>query len=246
MMIHLTEDCLHACVLMHLTQVIVTCRTEYLSVKGAYQSLFAPVEGRGSSVSKQQLQELFVWPFQKDQRKKYFTQWVAERRTRGDLETLDQAGGQAGAAWSPEDYMQRISSVPGLEFLAQTPFALRVLADALPRLYAKPEPRVAVAAAHRAHTVSRPITRARVYAAFVEECWEEGERRRRRVPIPGLPVSFDGPTSYNNYCQDLAVSMLVRKQVCRSVAMSGRQGLSVRSFERSQLPITPSTHTTQT
>jgi hypothetical protein len=190
-------------------QVIVTCRTEYLSIKGAYQSLFVPVDARGVKTS-DQLQELFVRPFQKSQRSEYFDRWVAERKKR----PVDVSGSQPSSKWSRDDYMYHIRTVPGLKSLAQTPFALRVLADALPRLF--PKHKSGVVGPGREvpeQSILKPTTRAMVYSSFMEECWEESERRRRRAPIPGLPASFDGPTSYNNYCQDLAVSMFVKKQV---------------------------------
>lgn len=141
-------------------------------------------------------------------------------------------GERAGAPWSADDYVRFIDETPGLRQLAQTPFALRVMADALPRLSASGgEGRAGrhhgegasgsqrgAAGATSAHVLLRSVTRARVYAAFMEECWEEGERRRRRAPIPGLPYDFDGPASYTNYCQDLAVAMFASGQVCHCVS----------------------------
>ncbi len=140
-----------------------------------------------------------------------------------------QQGDRPGAPWSADDYLRFIEETPGLRQLAQTPFALRVMADALPRLSASGgEGRARGVAAlsgpgtdamtvTSTHVVLRSVTRARVYAAFMEECWEEGERRRRRAPIPGLPYDFDGPASYTNYCQDLAVAMFASGQVCHIV-----------------------------
>ena len=57
------------------------------------------------------------------------------------------------------------------------------------------------------------MTRADIYAAFIDECWEVETRRLQRNWPPGLPVDYDAPLSFTNYCTDLAVDMLARGQV---------------------------------
>ena len=58
--------------------------------------------------------------------------------------------------------------------------------------------------------VRQRVTRAQVYAAFMEQWWDNA---RRKPQHPGLPVDFDGPRSYANFSLDLAVEMLARGEL---------------------------------
>ena len=204
-------------------QVIVTCRTEYLEAKGAYRGLFTPGDGPHAT---SQLQELFVRSFGGDQVSQYFTQWVKQRGI--------SSGGadNSGSDWTAQRYVTVIEQTPGLKELAQNPFVLRAMADALPRLdrqsnggsssatgravsAANAGPLAIARSAVTRNTVTkRKVTRADVYAAFVDQCWEVETQRLRRNWPAGLPVDYDGPRSFTNYCVDLAVEMLARGQVC--------------------------------
>ena len=66
------------------------------------------------------LTELFVRPFGASQVSEYFHHW--QRQHSGD-------GG-----WSAQRYIAFIDRTAGLKELASTPFVLRAMADALPRL----------------------------------------------------------------------------------------------------------------
>lgn len=188
-----------------------------MEAKGAYRALFVPSDALGvdASTASSALQELFVRSFDEHQMRSYFDKWVTSRSVRGVDERSSGSRAAAASTWTVDQYMSVIQRTPGLSMLAQTPFALRVLADALPRLFTSRKRGGGLLrdVLPPAHMLLRPVTRATVYAAFMEEHWEEAERRRRRFPVPGLPPSFDGPASYTNYCQDLAVCMLGDGQV---------------------------------
>ena len=182
-------------------QVIITCRTEYLEAKGSYRGLFTPGDATRTS---SRLHELFVRAFGGKQVSQYFAQWVKQRDVNG-ADTGDVGGGNGGvharSRWSAERYVDVITTTPGLQELAQTPFVLRAMADALPRLSSS------------ASSSTHKITRADVYGAFIDECWEVETRRLQRNWPPGLPADYDAPLSFTNYCTDLAVDMLARGQV---------------------------------
>ena len=137
----------------------------------------------------------------------YFSQWVKQRDSNG---VDNSEGGRLGGSgktrnrWSAERYIDVIKTTPGLQELAQTPFVLRAMADALPRLGSD---------AHTTSSSMQKITRADVYSAFIDECWEVETRRLQRNWPPGLPTDYDAPLSFTNYCTDLAVDMLARGQV---------------------------------
>ena len=59
----------------------------------------------------------------------------------------------------------------------------------------------------------RKVTRADVYDAFIDQCWEAEARRLQGNWPRGLPPDYDAPLSFTNYCIDLAVDMLARNQV---------------------------------
>ena len=180
-------------------QVIITCRTEYLEAKGSYRGLFTPGDGTGTAPS--QLQELFVRSFGRNQVSQYFTQWVKQREATADG---DESGSGSGSDWSARQYEDVIRGTPGLEELAQTPFVLRAMADALPRLSTDQS---------KAARLQARVTRADVYRAFVDQCWEVETRRLQRNWPPGLPSDYDAPLSFTNYAVDLSVDMLARGQV---------------------------------
>ena len=145
----------------------------------------------------------------------YFSQWVKQRDSNG---VVDGEGGRLGGSrttgnrWSADRYMDVIKTTPGLQELAQTPFVLRAMADALPRLGSD---------THNTSSASsmQKITRADVYGAFIDECWEVETRRLQRNWPPGLPADYDAPLSFTNYCTDLAVDMLARGQVCTLIVV---------------------------
>ena len=177
--------------------MIITCRTEYLEAKGSYRGLFTPGDvSRTSS----QLQELFVRSFGGSQVSQYFTQWVKQREGSADAGSSD---------WTAQRYVDMIEHTPGLKELAQTPFVLRAMADALPRLDRQADGGTMSAEAR----AKRRVTRADVYAAFIDQCWEVETRRLQRNWPPGLPVDYDAPLSFTNFSTDLAVDMLSRSQV---------------------------------
>ena len=196
----------------HKVKVIVSCRTEYLEGKGAYRGLFTPT---GSRSTQEALEELYVQPFQTSQVSMYFHHWVRRH---------DAADGGSSKKWTAQDYVDFIWGTPGLADLAQTPFVLRAMADALPRLGTPGGPGHSgpssgqggeggeggnVSAGRR-----RTITRAKVYEAFIAECWEVATRRLRRSEWPqGLPPDYDAPLSFENFSRDLAVDMLASGQV---------------------------------
>jgi hypothetical protein len=70
------------------TQIIVTCRTEYLEAKGAYRALFTPGDALGGSASSR-LQELFVRPFEPSQMREYFQCWTRARSLKVRLSLQD-------------------------------------------------------------------------------------------------------------------------------------------------------------
>ena len=191
-------------------QIIITCRTEYLEAKGSYRSLFTPSE---ASRDTSKLQELFVRSFGGNQVSQYFTQWVKQREGGAD---------SGGSQWTAQRYVDMIEHTPGLKELAQTPFVLRAMADALPRLEKLTESDSGGAEAK----AQRKITRADVYTAFIDQCWEVETKRLQRNWPPGLPVDYDAPLSFTNYSTDLAVDMLARNQVRRR-AVHRRGGVCV-------------------
>ena len=174
-----------------------------MEAKGSYRGLFTPGDASRAS---SRLQELFVRAFGGNQVSQYFHQWVRQRDSNG---VDDGDGGGLGGSgkgrnrWSAERYIDVIKTTPGLQELAQTPFVLRAMADALPRLGSDGQDA----------SSTRKITRAEVYGAFIDECWEVETRRLQRNWPPGLPTDYDAPLSFTNYCTDLAVDMLARGQV---------------------------------
>jgi hypothetical protein len=189
-------------------KVIVSCRTEYLEGKGAYRGLFTP---GGTSGDTEGLKELYVRPFEESQVAAYFQHWASRPSVEVGEETVQQ--------WSADRYLQVIKTTPGLPDLAQTPFVLRAMADALPRLDA-PAHRGGRSGGdhssggdHASEGSSRRITRANVYEAFVAQCWEVATRRLRRNWPRELSPDYDAPLSYYYFSMDLAVNMLARGQV---------------------------------
>ena len=204
-------------------------------------------------------------PFEPGQFPKYFDRWVDQHKGTAEADS---------DPWTADAYVKSITGTPGLSELAQTPFVLRALADALPRLerrsapsdnsrHAPGAPAAAphatekrqvtacadvldtrgdgndgtdddddddddnedsedseddedgddTAASHAMDSKQRRVTRADVYAAFIDQCWEVEARRLRRNWPPGLPPDYDAELSFTNYSTDLAVDMLSCGQV---------------------------------
>ena len=127
----------------------------------------------------------------------------------------------------------RDADMPGLPSLAETPMGLRLMAAALPRLATQfggrsafgSDDRLTGAASGSVSTAPLPeqtqrmsrwrvqVSRAALYRAFVEHCWEVDTRRLQRAWPAGLTQDFDAPLSFASYCTDLAVEMTARDKV---------------------------------
>ena len=124
-----------------------------------------------------------------------------------------------------KDYEACIIGADGLSELASTPFVLRVMASALPKLSNRPPP---VKAARRSVLVEAPTgatapaattvttmtaSRSQIYEVYTVMGWENAKKRLASKRHADLPTNFDEMESFSNYSMDLAVEMLARNQL---------------------------------
>ena len=141
------------------------------------------------------------------------------------------ASGSNTPVWTAHQYTNTIETVPGLSALARTPFVLRVMADALPRLEKHSS---AGGSATGRIAGPRRVTRAQVYREFLAESWEAEARRLQRNRLPGLPPDYDAVTSFRNFGMDLATDMLARDQLAveSTAGLYTRGGLGTSEWAR--------------
>ena len=101
-------------------KVIITCRTQYLSNESTYYKHFAPLVG--TKVHLDKYQEIVLVPFNNSQIDEYLTRYVAKH----EVDWQD---------W--RKYREYIDKIPGLKELVETPFALSMVVEVLPRVVMK-------------------------------------------------------------------------------------------------------------
>ncbi|KAF9933787.1 hypothetical protein FBU30_004385 [Linnemannia zychae] len=97
-------------------KMIITCRSTYLNQD--YQMQFRPTVDRYRPMSSELFKELVVSPFSKNQIKKYVAKFVNSKKP----------------TWTTDDYMTKITGIPGLMELVMNPFYLRMCLETLPGL----------------------------------------------------------------------------------------------------------------
>ncbi|KAF9144463.1 hypothetical protein BGX30_012670 [Mortierella sp. GBA39] len=132
-------------------KLVITCRTQYLGQN--YRDRFEPQGGSHYDLSAPDLfRESVIAPFTKGQIEEYVAQYVPlEPRT-----------------WTREDYMDRLTTIPGLIGLVKNPFLLSLALGALP------------AVVEGKDDLSRVrVNRVQLYDSFVQH-WLRANKRRLR------------------------------------------------------------------
>ncbi|KAG0290079.1 U3 snoRNP protein [Linnemannia gamsii] len=139
-------------------KLVITCRTQYLGQN--YRDRFEPQGGTHYDSSAPGLfKESVIAPFSKDQIEEYVERYVPlEPRT-----------------WVKEDFMDKLTTIPGLMGLVKNPFLLTLALGALPTVV------------NGQRDLSRVrITRVQLYESFVQH-WLSANRRR----LQNLKVGSD-------------------------------------------------------
>ena len=162
-------------------QVIITCRTEYLAGR-QYRSLFKA----DSRQAKDDLAELFIVPFEKEQVDAYLEKLTEQPQN--FFKTV-------------EDYREILDKIPGLNELVSTPFILSVITQVLPQLQKKH-------AEDKLAGSSSTINRVMVYETFVHYWFEREENKLRSNNVP-IPEEYNFKLSFAAYCSDFAFQMFL-------------------------------------
>ncbi len=157
-------------------KVIVTARTEYLLGLGNYYQYF-------SNSSGDQLRELYIRPFNQEQRQSFFKKMIEKGLT----------------IWKEEQkYEDEIKKTPGLSELITTPFMLRIVVEILPALVEE-------------GIQDQQITRAFIYEVFTEREFEENKHKLRLLANQiTIPKNFDEVLSFRKFSMSLAANMFVK------------------------------------
>jgi hypothetical protein len=166
--------------------------------KQDHLKLFAPVED--DRIRTDLVEEAFICPFFQSERKEFLKKFVTSAPEELKAEH---------PAWFENEgvkFTQTFSKIAGLEQLIQTPFALRMMMEVLPRIVKD----------HN-EDLSQEITQADIFKCFAATCIEREASKYLKAGRP-FPLEFDG--------QDLNA---VSTEFCRQVAsaMSKRNTLSL-------------------
>ncbi|KAK3823293.1 MAG: WD40-repeat-containing domain protein [Benniella sp.] len=136
------------------TQMVISCRTEYLGVD--YRARFQPGD-RNQPSDSLLFQEAVILPFSRAQIQEYITQYISIRQT----------------LWSLEDYKKALKRIPTLKELVRNPFLLTVSLEVLPRM---------IDLDH--NLSAEHVTRVGLYDRFVEQWLERSKRRLSEKDLP--------------------------------------------------------------
>jgi hypothetical protein len=161
-------------------QVIISCRTQYLSSVANYLDYFIP---QGSSRTQNELfTEISVAPFNPSQRDEFLQRFVP----------------QAETSWNDwRLYRDQIEKIPGLAELTQNPFILKITAEVLPDIVIK-------------HQSEKPeeelrVTQLDLYNAFIEHWFDRQKAKLVRNGSVGETRTILG--DFHRFCQKLSVKM---------------------------------------
>ena len=132
-------------------------------------------------------------------------QLLADGHVTVDVHVLasgDDSQALSGCIWRPVDFKRAFSTIPGLLELARTPFMLRLLVRALPRMV--PGPAETAIAALQAGM----ITRRDLFDCFVDRWFHEQALHLQRNPPGSLPSDFDVAGSLRDYTEEFAAELL--------------------------------------
>ncbi|KAG9063959.1 hypothetical protein KI688_004073 [Linnemannia hyalina] len=139
------------------TKMVISCRTQFLG--SDYLIRFKPQPtDRYASGSQDVFQEAVITPFSKDQVESYVELYAQDSQTVLLFRNR--------SAWSPEEYMDKLATIPNIMDLVNNPFLLTLALKALPVLVAL----------HK-DLASIRISRVRLYDIFVDQ-WLETNRLR--------------------------------------------------------------------
>ncbi|KAG0215904.1 hypothetical protein BGX33_000707 [Mortierella sp. NVP41] len=140
------------------TKMIISCRSQY--IKPTYLLQFQPQLDRYSSVTTTAnlFQEAVIAPFSRHQIRSYVEQHIQDEDDNLDLHDRP--------SWNPDDYMQKLATIPDLMDLVKNPFLLRLALVALPSV---------VATTEDLRTIR--VSRVELYDIFARRWLESGIRR---------------------------------------------------------------------
>ncbi|KAF9957705.1 hypothetical protein BGZ72_001515 [Mortierella alpina] len=134
------------------TKMIISCRSQFLGSN--YRDWFVPQSSDSYAPDQQDLfQEAVIAPFSEEQIKAYVERYVPREPT----------------AWSTEDYMDRLTTIPNLLDLVRNPFLLTLALEVLPKV-----------TEGRKDLSKIEISRAQLYDTFVHNWFGYNMRRLQR------------------------------------------------------------------
>lgn len=156
---------------------------------GDHLTRFAPIDGE--SIRRDLVEEVMICPFFPSQIHEYIGKFVKN----ADIELQEKYPG-----WfrDTRQFEASIQDIPGLSALVQTPFILRAIIEALPRIDFNGR--------------DSNISKFEVYRAFTESCFEREEVKLLKQGKM-RPAEFDGVNLIqvaNDFCQQIARKFLDR------------------------------------
>ncbi|KAG0000964.1 hypothetical protein BGZ80_011679 [Entomortierella chlamydospora] len=134
-------------------QMMITCRTEYISAD--YKDCFQPTDRNGNGLS-DLFQEATIMPFNKNQIRDYVDQYILLK----------------SPSWESKDYLKAFKEVPNLQDLIENPFLLKLALEVLPN----------VLSTNSRFSAAR-VTRAGLYDEFVAQWLERGKIRLMEIEL---------------------------------------------------------------
>ncbi|KAG0304241.1 WD_REPEATS_REGION domain-containing protein [Linnemannia gamsii] len=172
-------------------KLVVTCRTQFLGPN--YRDRFEP-QGEGYYSSAPGLfKESVIAPFSSDQVEEYVERYIS-------LETR---------AWAKKDYMEKLTTIPGLMGLVKNPFLLSLALGALPAV-----------AESKYHLSSVHVTRVQLYDSFVQH-WLSANKRRLRNQ--NLKLSQDEQRTLDELLDDGFEDSVIKFQMGLAAAIFQEQ-----------------------
>ncbi|KAG0285748.1 hypothetical protein BGZ96_010045 [Linnemannia gamsii] len=139
------------------TKMVITCRSQYLGP--SYRDLFKPQPLDRYNAGRQDLfQEAVIAPFSNEQIRSYVVQFMHDPNIRLVFDE--------GAAWSSEEYIDKLRAIPNLMDLVKNPFLLTLALSTLPKLVGSQQ-----------DLSSLRVTRVVLYDKFTEQ-WLETNKLR--------------------------------------------------------------------
>ncbi|KAK3818056.1 MAG: hypothetical protein JOS17DRAFT_838206 [Linnemannia elongata] len=155
------------------TKMVISCRTHFLGP--LYIDRFKPQPTNRYATGSQDLfREAVIAPFSKDQIENYIELYVQDPPTALLFQTQP--------VWSPEEYMDKVATIPNVQDIVKSPFLLTLALKALPRL-----------AASNKDLSSIRVTRVRLYDMFIDQ-WLETNRLR----LQSNTLSKEELTAFNS------------------------------------------------